>query len=64
MQLKIKFKKKHGRKTAVLHPLNIKGVQQDGFSGHFFHIFKHYLGYIVVVIFDLVHDVEAVFHIP
>ena len=35
------------------------------FSGHFFRFFKIIIFVcLVVVLFDLVHDVEAIFHIP
>ena len=40
-----------------------RGTTYDGFSSHFFFpIFDFFL--FLVAIYDLVHDVEAVFHLP
>ena len=36
-------------------------AQGDGFSGQFFRIFEIIIFCFVVAIFDLVHDVEAIF---
>ena len=40
--------------------VHVQGVQ----SGQFFRFFNIYFFCFVVSIFDLVHDVEAIFHIP
>ena len=37
---------------------------EDGFSGQFFRIFEIIIFCFVVDICDLVHDVEAIFHLP
>ena len=47
------------------HLMNIaRGTALDDFSGQFFLIFKINLFFIVVAIYDQVHDVEAIFHLP
>ena len=41
-----------------------RGTTYDGFSGQFFHNFEIIIFCFVVAIFDLVHDVETIFHLP
>ena len=44
----------------------VKGykITMDGLSGHFFRIFKVGFSVLFVDTFDLVQDVEAIFHLP
>ena len=42
-----------------------RGTTQDGFTWYFFSVFFESIIFgFVVAIFDLVHDVEAIFHLP
>ena len=41
-----------------------RGTTYDGFSGQFFRIFEIKLFCFVVALSDLVHDVEAIIHLP
>ena len=43
---------------------SIRGTMLDGFSGQIFRIFEIIIFCFVVVMYDLVHDVEAIFHPP
>ena len=41
---------------------HVKGYNVGGFTGQFFRIFESFFCF-VVAIFDLVHDVEVIFHL-
>ena len=41
-----------------------RGTKKAGYCGHFFLNFEFNFLCFVVAIFDLVHDVEAIFHLP
>ena len=51
----------HGRIGCLCKGYN---VAKDGFSGQFFQFLEIIIFCIVVAIFDLVHDVEAIFLLP